>query len=154
VKRALIAAAALFALAGPAFAVNPDEELADPKLEARAQALSKELRCVVCQNQSIDESEAPLAHDLRVILRERIAAGDTDEQAKAFLVQRYGHFVLLKPPMEGATLFLWFGPAALLAAGAAGVALYLRGRAKAAPPSLTPAEEAEVARLLSPDEAL
>jgi cytochrome c-type biogenesis protein CcmH len=146
-------AAALFVLAGPAAAVNPDEELRDPSLEARAQALSRELRCVVCQNQSIDDSEAPLAHDLRLILRERIAAGDSDDQAKAYLVQRYGDFVLLKPPVKASTLGLWFGPLALLAAGGLGVALYLRGRSAPDAPSLDAAEEAEVDKLLTPDEA-
>ncbi len=89
-------------------------------LEARARAVSASLRCVVCQNQSIDDSDAPLAHDLRVLVRERIVAGDSDAQATQYLVDRYGHYVLLKPPFEPATLFLWLGPALVLVAGASG----------------------------------
>jgi cytochrome c-type biogenesis protein CcmH len=153
VRRFLILAAVL-ALAGPAVAVTPDEQLADPKLEARARGLSQELRCVVCQNQSIDESDAPLAHDIRVLLRERIAAGDTDAQAKAFLAKRYGSFVLLRPPLKADTLLLWFGPLLVLVAGGIGVAGYLRAHRKAdAAETLTATEEAEVAKLLTPDEA-
>src|SRR5579862_9875828 len=94
--------------ASPVFAVLPGEQLADPKLEARARAISQELRCVVCQNQTIDDSDATLAHDLRVILRERLEAGDSDDQAKAYIVRRYGPYVLLKPPLEPATALLWF----------------------------------------------
>ena len=98
-RLALIAATAV-ALAGSAMAVTTDEQLQDPRLEARARALSQELRCLVCQNQSIDDSAAPLAHDLRVILRERLAAGDSDRQAVDYLVARYGDFVLLRPPFQ------------------------------------------------------
>jgi cytochrome c-type biogenesis protein CcmH len=102
----------------PCRAVLPDERLQDPALEARARLLSQELRCVVCQNQSIDDSNAPLAHDLRVLLRERLSSGDNDSQAMEFIVARYGNFVLLKPPMQWNTLFLWVGPfLALLVAG-------------------------------------
>jgi cytochrome c-type biogenesis protein CcmH len=153
VRRALLLAAALAVLAGSAAAVTPDEQLKDPALEARARAVSRELRCVVCQNQSIDESDADLAHDLRVLLRERIAAGDTDAQAKAYLADRYGSFVLLRPPMKGDTAILWFGPLAVLALGGLGVVMYLRGRRPTQAAALDPAEEAEVAKLLSPDEA-
>jgi cytochrome c-type biogenesis protein CcmH len=153
VRRALLLAAVLAALAGPAAAVNPDEQLADPVLEGRAHKLSQELRCVVCQNQTIDDSDAPLARDLRIILRERILAGDTDAQAKAFLVDRYGSFVLLNPPMKSDTLLLWFGPLAVLAVGGAGVVLYLRSRAPKDPARLDAAEEAELAQLLNSDEA-
>ena len=103
----------LLALAARAGAVQPGEELADPALEARARALSQEIRCLVCQNQSIDESEADLARDLRLIVRERIAAGEDDAQVKAFLVERYGDFVLLDPPVKPKTWLLWFGPAAV-----------------------------------------
>ena len=139
-------------LAGPARAVNPDEQMADPKLEARAHALSRDLRCVVCQNQSIDDSDAPLAHNLRLLLRERIAAGDTDDQAVAYLVARYGSFVQLKPPLRADTFALWFGPLIVLALGGAGAFVYIRGRAPAKAAALTPAEEAELAELLKSDE--
>ncbi len=157
-RRALILAALLAALAGPAAAVTPDEQLADPALETRARVLSRELRCVVCQNQSIDESDAPLAHDLRVLLRERLAAGDSDDQAKAYLVDRYGSYVLLRPAFGPDTLLLWLGPLAVLALGGMGVAIYLRGRAVARPDQLAadrldPDEEARVAALLNSDEA-
>jgi cytochrome c-type biogenesis protein CcmH len=147
-RLALIAAAAL-ALAGPALAVTPDEQLKDPRLEARARALSQELRCLVCQNQSIDDSAAPLAHDLRVILRERLAAGDSDKQAVGYLVARYGDFVLLKPPMQPDTWALWFGPLAVLLLGGAGAAVYMRGRAKTGEAPLSPADEAELTRLMA-----
>ena len=147
----MIAAAAL-ALGAPALAVTPDEQLKDPKLEARARALSQELRCLVCQNQSIDDSAAPLAHDLRVILRERLAAGDTDKQAVGYLVARYGDFVLLKPPFQPDTWALWLGPLAILALGGAGAAVYMRGRARAGDAPLSAADEAEAARLMAPIE--
>src|SRR3989454_12749185 len=100
-----------------AVAVQPDEMLAEPKLEARARALSRELRCMGCQNQSIDDSEAPLARDLRILVRERIAAGDSDAQVIDFLVARYGEFVLLKPRLERHTLLLWLLPPLALAGG-------------------------------------
>ncbi len=119
---------ALALLAGPARAVLPQEELSDPKLEARARHIASELRCLVCQNQSIDDSDAPLASDLRVLLRERLTAGDTDQQAIDFIVARYGSFVLLKPPFDPETLVLWLGPFLTLAVGGLGVGLYLRHR--------------------------
>jgi cytochrome c-type biogenesis protein CcmH len=147
-RLALIAAAAL-ALAGTARAVTPDEQLADPKLEARARALSQELRCVVCQNQSIDDSAAPLAHDLRMILRERLAAGDSDKQAVDYLVRRYGDFVLLRPPFQADTVALWLGPLAVLLLGGAGVGLYVRGRSRGADMPLSAADEAEATRLMA-----
>jgi len=106
----------LMALA-PARAVTPDEVLDDPVLEARARALSAELRCMVCQNQSIDDSDAPLAHDLRVLLRERLVAGDSDEQVVDFLVARYGEFILLKPRFNPRTALLWLTPVILLVVG-------------------------------------
>jgi cytochrome c-type biogenesis protein CcmH len=149
VKRLALIAAAALALAGSARAVTPDEQLADPKLEARARALSQELRCVVCQNQSIDDSAAPLAHDLRVILRERLAAGDSDKQAVDYLVRRYGDFVLLRPPFQADTVALWLGPLAVLLLGGTGAALYMRGRARAAEAPLSAAEEAQAARLMA-----
>jgi cytochrome c-type biogenesis protein CcmH len=140
-------------LAGPARAVMPDEQLADPRLEARARAIGGELRCVVCQNQTIDDSDAELARDLRIILRQRLTAGDNDRQAIDYIVQRYGSFVLLRPPFDGQTLVLWLGPLAALAAGGAGVALYLRrrGRAALATPPLSEAERADLDRILGPD---
>lgn len=151
--RRLVPLAIAFALlAGPAGAVNPDEQLADPALEARAHKLSKELRCVVCQNQSIDDSDATLARDLRIILRERISAGDTDKQAMDFIVARYGSFVQLEPPMRLDTLALWFGPLAVLALGAVGAAVYMRGRSPARAGDLTPEEEAELAAMLNADD--
>ncbi len=151
-RRALLIAAALCALAGPAAAVNPDEMLADPALEARAVKLSRELRCVVCQNQSIDDSVATLARDLRIILRERLAAGDTDQEAIAHIAARYGSFVQLRPPMRGDTLALWFGPLAVLLLGGVGAAVYMRGRRPAvAAGALSAEEEAELAKMLDGD---
>ena len=110
----------------PAWAVLPSEKLSNPVLEARASALSKNIRCVVCQNQSIDDSGAPLAADLRVLLRERISAGDTDDQAVNYLVQRYGNFVLLKPPFQPDTWFLWLAPFGVLIVALAGFATQIR----------------------------
>lgn len=148
-KRLLLLILALVFAATPAFAVLPEEQLKDPVLEARARHLSKELRCVVCQNQTIDDSDAPLAADLRAILRERLVAGDTDDQAKAYLVDRYGDFVLLRPPVTPATLALWFGPALLLLGGAFGVWRYWRGRSVATTQPLDPEEQARLNALLS-----
>ena len=111
--------ASLIACATQAFAVQPDEIMGDPAKEARARGLSRELRCMVCQNQSIDDSDAPLARDLRLLVRERIAAGDSDVQVLDFLVARYGAFVLLKPRFEAETLALWLLPPIVLAIGAA-----------------------------------
>ena len=109
-------------------AVQPEEMLKDPKLEARARELSRELRCMVCQNQSIDESEAPLARDLRLLVRERLTKGDTDQQVLDFLVARYGEFVLLKPPLESRTIILWALPPVALLAGAIGLFFAVRRR--------------------------
>src|SRR5262245_58075373 len=111
---------------GRSLAVQPDEMLKDPSLEARARELSRELRCMVCQNQSIDDSEAPLARDLRLLVRERLTKGDTDQQVLDFLVARYGEFVLLKPPLESRTIILWTLPPLALLAGAIG--LFFAGR--------------------------
>src|SRR5499426_1210205 len=113
----LIAVMATLGIVQLAHAVQPDEMLQDPALEARARALSHELRCMVCQNQSIDDSDAPLARDLRILVRERLKAGDSDRQVLDFLTARYGDFVLLKPRLAGHTLILWAAPAALLLAG-------------------------------------
>jgi cytochrome c-type biogenesis protein CcmH len=123
---AIAAAVALLTTGTAAHAVEPDEMLNDPALEARAQHISKELRCVVCQNQNIDDSAAPLARDMRLLVRERLSAGDTDEQAKNFLVARYGNFVLLRPPFQPDTWALWLGPFVILAV--AGAALVFAAR--------------------------
>ena len=151
-KRSAALVTLLLLTLGPtAGAVEPRERLADPALEARARVLSKELRCLVCQNESIDDSNADLAHDLRVLLRERIASGDSDGQVLQFLVSRYGDFVLLKPPVAPATYALWFGPPTVLALGAVGAVLYLRrrrGAAEAVPAPLTEAERRRLATLL------
>ncbi|HKQ95704.1 MAG TPA: cytochrome c-type biogenesis protein [Aestuariivirgaceae bacterium] len=122
--RAVLLLVLLLAGAVAAAAVEPDEILADPALEARARGLSAGFRCVVCQNQSIDESEAPLARDLRIIIRERLVAGDSDPDIRRFIVDRYGSFVLLKPPFELTTLVLWLAPFVILGLGA----FYLVGR--------------------------
>jgi cytochrome c-type biogenesis protein CcmH len=126
--RRLAAIALLFitAASSSSLAVQPDEMLKDPALEARARELSRELRCMVCQNQSIDESDAPLARDLRLLVRERLTKGDTDRQVLDFLVVRYGEFVLLKPPLDSRTIILWALPPIALLAGAIG--LYFAGR--------------------------
>ncbi|MBM3598406.1 MAG: cytochrome c-type biogenesis protein CcmH [Alphaproteobacteria bacterium] len=135
---------------GSALAVEPDEVLKDPRLEARARALSQDIRCLVCQNQSIDDSNASLARDLRVIVRERLVAGDSDERIMEFLVARYGDFVRLSPPMKPATYALWFGPAAILVAGAVAVGVFFsrRRRAPAAPEPLSADERRRLDALL------
>jgi cytochrome c-type biogenesis protein CcmH len=134
----------------PALAVQPDEVLKDPVLEARARDLSRELRCMVCQNQSIDDSEAPLARDLRILVRERLIAGDSDTQVVDFLVARYGEFVLLKPRFESHTAVLWLTPIGVLIAGAIAMYAALRRRRVAAPvlPPLSPDEERRLAEMV------
>ena len=134
----------------PVKAVQPDEVLQDPALEARARHISEGLRCLVCQNQSIDDSEAPLAKDLRVLVRERLTAGDTDQQIEDFVVARYGEFVLLKPRFTAHTLLLWFAtPAVFLVALLIVVLAYRRRSAAASPPAgLSEAEERKLKRLL------
>ena len=122
-------------------ATEPSEMLADPALEARARAIGGELRCVVCQNQSIDDSHAELAHDLRVLVRERLSAGDSDEQVIEFIVARYGDFVLLQPPFKPATYALWGAPLLFLLVGGAIVLVYLRRRRQAPTESPLTAEE-------------
>jgi cytochrome c-type biogenesis protein CcmH len=118
----------LLLLSMQAFAVEPGERLADPALEARARSISATLRCLVCQNESIDDSNADLAHDIRVLVRQRLVAGDTDAQVRQAIVDRYGQFVLLNPPVQPATYLLWFGPVAMLLVGFVGVAIWLRRR--------------------------
>jgi len=150
----LHALALLIALlaSAPLWAVQPDEMLSDPTLEARARALSRELRCMVCQNESIDESDAPLAHDLRVLVRERIKAGDSDAQIINFLVARYGEFVLLKPPLSWHTVALWGMPPAVLLIGIVMLIVVVRRRstapAAAETANLTAAEETRLAEIL------
>jgi len=145
-------ALALGATVGPvatpiaAHAVEPSERLANPVLEARARAISKQLRCLVCQNESIDESGAGLAHDIRVFLRERLSAGDTDAQAIQAVVNRYGSFVLLKPPVEPATYVLWYGPPVLVLVGLLGAVFWLRQRQSAVADSV-PLSPEEISRL-------
>jgi cytochrome c-type biogenesis protein CcmH len=138
-------------LAMPARAVLPDERLADPVLEARARTLSQELRCLVCQNQSIDDSNADLAHDLRLLVRERLVAGDTDQQVLTYLTSRYGDYVLLRPPMKPETWLLWFGPPLLLIVGGLAILMsWRRRRAEALtrPAPLDADEQARLARLM------
>ncbi|MDF2120460.1 cytochrome c-type biogenesis protein CcmH [Roseiarcaceae bacterium H3SJ34-1] len=129
-RRALLAGVLLAMATASAVAVEPSELLADQKLEARARAISSELRCLVCQNQSIDDSSAPLAKDLRIIVRERLVAGDSDADVRNYLVARYGEFILLKPPLNVATILLWGTPPAILLVGA--LALVLRTRRRQA----------------------
>jgi len=141
-RRALALLLAL-ALAGPLWAVQPDEVLDDPALEARARALSTGLRCVVCRNESIDESNAEIARDMRIVLRERLVAGDTDAQAVAFLVDRYGEYILLNPTRDGSNLILWAAGPLLLLAGLGGAVAALRRR----PAPVKPLTDEEKARL-------
>jgi cytochrome c-type biogenesis protein CcmH len=147
--RALLLALALL-LAAPAWAVEPDEILDDPVLEARARALSQEIRCLVCQNEPIDSSNADLARDLRILVRERLVAGDSDDDVKAFLVARFGDYVLLDPPLKLTTYVLWFGPALILLLGGIGVFLFFSGarRTSSAPVPLSAEERARLDRLL------
>ncbi len=137
----------LLLTAPAAFAVQPDEILSDPALEARARALSKDLRCMVCQNQSIDDSDAPLARDLRLLVRERLQAGDSDAQVIGFLVARYGQFVLLKPQFNWHTVALWLGPPGVLIAGALVLLFGVRRRTRRPAPDLSPLSAAEQERL-------
>jgi cytochrome c-type biogenesis protein CcmH len=139
----------------PAYAVQPDEIMSDPAKESRARDLSRELRCMVCQNQSIDDSEAPLARDLRLLVRERIAAGDSDAQVIDFLVARYGEFVLLKPRLNPHTLLLWLLPPLALAGGGLALWIHNRRRSRSAASDnqssfkLTAEEEARLERLIA-----
>jgi len=136
----------LFIFAFPVLAVEPEEMLKDAGLEARARAISKELRCLVCQNQSIDDSNAQLAKDLRVLVRERIIAGDSDAEVIAFVRARYGDFVMLKPPVTTATVLLWLGPALILLLAGIGVLIFIRRR-KQAPATPAPLTKEERKRL-------
>ncbi|MEM0922511.1 MAG: cytochrome c-type biogenesis protein [Pseudomonadota bacterium] len=148
--RALILCLVL--LAAPAWAVQPDEILDDPVLEERAREISKEVRCLVCRNESIDDSSAGLARDLRLLVRERVLAGDTDQEVKDFLVARYGEYVLLNPPMNLGNLALWLSGPVIFLAGLGGAVVFLRNRAREEAPvaaaPLSEEERAEVERLL------
>lgn len=154
----LICVAILLAPMTEAHAVLPDEVLADPLLEKRARALSKNIRCLVCQNQSIDDSNADLARDLRVLVRERLVAGDSDTAVLDYLIARYGDFVMLKPPFKGSTYILWFGPLIVLVAATSGLAVFFRRRRVQmtevgdTSPRLNSEERDRLARLLDKDE--
>ena len=147
-------------VAMPAAAVQPDEILSDPVHEARARELSRQLRCMVCQNQSIDDSDAPLARDLRLLVRERLTAGDSNPQVLEFLVQRYGEFVLLRPRFNWRTSLLWLAPPVLLLGGGLALLLLARRRVRSGAAdsqlpeggALSAAEDAQVARLTKPDD--
>ena len=135
--------------ATPALAVHPDEMLSEPALEARAEQVGRELRCLVCRNQSIEDSEADLAHDLRVLVRRRIAAGDSDEQVIGYIRSRYGDYVLLRPPFEPATLLLWGGPLLILLLGGLAIGRFYRRRtAEPAPAALNPDEQRRLSGIL------
>lgn len=153
-KRLALCMLALLLVAAPmtAWAVNPSEMLADPALEARARGISEGLRCLVCQNQSIEDSDADLAHDLRVLVRERLKAGDSDVAVQQYVVDRYGEFVLLKPVLALHTLILWFAAPALLLAGLVAVALAARRKRPAPPLALSEQEQAALATLTASDE--
>lgn len=147
--RRLLLTLAFLLTAAPAFAVNPDEVLADPALESRARALSAQLRCMVCQNQSIDDSNAELARDLRLLVRERLKNGDTDKAVIDYVVSRYGEFVLLNPRLRGETLLLWGAPIVLFLAGATAMVLFVRRRGgKTTGTPLSDVEKAELERAL------
>ena len=154
IRRAAPLAILLALLGAPAAGVEPDEILADPALESRARSISKQLRCLVCQNQSIDDSDAPLARDLRIVVRERLTAGASDDEVMGFVTARYGDFVLLSPPFKTKTLALWLGPAAILLMGLAAVGMFLRRRRAASPastPALSERERDRLGRLLDED---
>lgn len=150
--RSLILTCLLFLVPLMAKAVEPDEIMPDPKLEARARALSAELRCMVCQNESIDESHADLARDLRLLVRERLQAGDGDDQIRAFLVRRYGDFILLKPPFKLETWLLWGAPFLVLLTGACIILVARRRQQSIAPANLlSEAERAKLDAMLGDD---
>ncbi|NVJ92782.1 MAG: cytochrome c-type biogenesis protein CcmH [Methylocystaceae bacterium] len=148
-KKFLFVLLAAYVLAGSALAVQPDEILKDPALEARAREISQDIRCVVCQNQSIDDSNSGIAKNMRILVRDRISKGDSNQEVIDYLVSRYGDFVLLKPPVKIKTLVLWFGPALMLVFGLVGIVFYYRRRAKetAETTGAAPLSAAEKARL-------
>ncbi|MGB0750212.1 MAG: cytochrome c-type biogenesis protein [Magnetospiraceae bacterium] len=142
----------------PALAVEPDEVLTDPLMELRAREISKQLRCVVCQNQSIDDSDAELAKDMRILVRERLMQGDADDEVIHYLVNAYGDFVLLKPPLKAVTYALWFGPILFAVLGISAVVVFIRKNQRGVqeetrkPKPLTPEEEAKLAKILASEE--
>jgi len=144
-KRGLLIISILVLCARISYAAQPDEMLSDPALEARARIISRDLRCPVCQNQSIDDSDADLAHDLRLLVRQRLKKGDSDAQVKKYLVERYGDYVLLDPPFKAATYVLWLGPLFFLLCAAFTARLFLRIKAE----PLKPLTEKEQKRLIS-----
>lgn len=149
IKRLLLVLTLTLAAAAPALAVNPDEVLSDPALEARARTLSEQLRCMVCQNQSIDDSNADLAKDLRLLVRERIVDGDSDRQVLDYIVSRYGEFVLLKPRLSARTILLWATPVLLILAGGLSLLLFARRRVgRPTGSALTDDERARLDRIL------
>ncbi|WP_343031124.1 cytochrome c-type biogenesis protein [Roseospira navarrensis] len=152
---ALLVGALMLGAGGPAAAVQPDEMLDDPALEQRAREISRDLRCVVCQNESIDESNADMARDMRILVRDRLLEGDSNQDVKQYLVDRYGDYVLLKPPFKPTTYVLWFGPALILLGGVAAAYGFYRHRATqaAAPPPLSADEQARLNALLDDDPA-
>ncbi len=153
-----VTAAAVFALllAGPAQAVQPDEVLDDPVLESRAREISKELRCLVCQNQSIDDSDAELAKDLRVLVRERLVEGDSDEDVLNFVTDRYGDYVLLRPPVNAGTALLWGGPFMIVLVAGVTLAVWMRRRQRFGPgasgQALSAEEQARLEKLIDQDD--
>lgn len=158
VKRLLLAAlaGAMLAGAGPAFSVEPEERLDDPALEARARAISRELRCVVCAGEVIDYSNADIARDLRILVRQRLVAGDTDQQVRDYVVERYGEYVLMRPPLSARNILLWIAPFGLVIAGGALAFHFVRRQRAEAEPAAAPLsadEEAALARLLAEESA-
>ncbi|MCV2868571.1 cytochrome c-type biogenesis protein CcmH [Defluviimonas sp. WL0002] len=137
----------LFLAAAPALAVQPDEILSDPALEARARDISAVLRCPVCQGETIDDSNAPVARDLRLVVRERLVAGDSDDEVIDYVVDRFGEFVLFEPEARGANIILWFAGPAMLLIAMGGAAIYLRRRGSAAEPAPAPLNDDEARRL-------
>lgn len=153
-RRSIAAIALALSMTWPALAVQPDEVLDDLVLEERARDLSSEIRCLVCQNESIDESNAQLARDLRILVRERLVAGDTDQQVLDFLVARYGDYVLLRPPVKGTTVLLWFGPVIVLLLAGGIIVMRTRSsraRSTSGPMALSEDEQARVEALLKAD---
>ena len=148
----LLSIIAAAALSGPVSAVEPDEILADPVLESRAREISRNLRCLVCQNQSIDDSNADLARDLRILVRDRLVAGESNDQVIAFITARYGDFVLLRPPFKPTTWLLWLGPGIVFVLGAMATLVWFCRRAgDSEPPPLSDAEERALGALLDDD---